>query len=60
MNLFKTIGVCVEVAIIVGVMSFFNIEGFAGNTVLTIVLLLLGASSLAMLVGLFFKSLKES
>lgn len=60
MHPFKTFVVCVEAVIVVGVSSFFIIEGFEGNAALTVILLALGISSLVMLVGFFIESRKHS
>ena len=57
--LLKIFFVCVEVAIVVVVTCFFIIEGFSGSIVTNAILLFLGASSLAMLIGVYFESRKQ-
>ena len=57
--LLKVFFVCVEVAIVVVVTGFFIIEGFSDSLVTNVILLFLGTSSLAMLVGVFLESQKQ-
>jgi len=53
MQYLKVFFVYMEIAFVVGIASYFVIEGFPKNTVLTAILLFLGASSLFNLVGYF-------
>jgi hypothetical protein len=55
----KTFFVVVEIAIVVVVAGFFVVEGFSGSTTLNVILLFLGGSSLAILVGVFLQSRKQ-
>jgi len=54
MHFFKTFFVYIEIAIVVGVVSYFAIEGFPKNNALTAILFIFGASSFINLVGYFW------
>jgi len=57
--LLKTFFVVVELAIVIVVAGFFVVEGFSGSPTLNVILLFLGGSSLAMLIGVFLQSRKQ-
>jgi hypothetical protein len=57
--LLKTFFVAIEAAIVIVVAGFFAVEGFSGSTTLNVILMFLGVTSLAMLVGVFFESRKQ-
>ena len=47
----KTVALLIEAAIIVGVASYFAIEGFSGNVAVTVLLSVLALTSIVILVS---------
>jgi len=55
----KTISLTIEAAIIIAVGAYFVVEGFSGNTALTVVLLIFGLTSFAMFFATLFEGRKQ-
>jgi hypothetical protein len=47
----RTASLVIEGAIVLGVATYFAVEGFAGNTALTVGLAVIGLTSLALFLG---------
>ncbi|HZM36207.1 MAG TPA: hypothetical protein VFC18_17180 [Burkholderiales bacterium] len=52
----RTAALAIEGAIVLGVAGYFAVEGFTGNTALTVVLGLVGLTSLALVIGVLFEA----
>ena len=55
----KTISMTIEAGIVIAVAAYFVVEGFSGNTALTVVLLLLGTTSLVMFFAVLLEARKQ-
>lgn len=55
----RTISLVAEAAITLAVVAYFAIEGFSGNVALTVVLTIVGITSLAMLLGVLLEGRKQ-
>ena len=56
----RTVSLVVEGAIAFGVAAYFVVEGFSGNTAVTVALAVVGVASLALFIGVLLQPRRQS